>query len=114
MKRFIGPLLGLGLFVSPPALAQQPPPLKPAAAPVKPATSPGADPRLAQPMIDALQALVKLREAELQALSQDMNWQLDQAKAADEAHQNTWAEWYAGRAGAGEGQAPLPDAAAPK
>lgn len=52
------------LLLSLPALAQSvPPPQK-------------TDARLAQPTIDALQALLALREAEMRALSQDMTERL--------------------------------------
>src|SRR4051812_40178990 len=57
----------------------------------------GTDPRLAQPTIDVLQSLLRLREAEMRALAQDMNAKLAEAQGADGAHQASWAEWYKAR-----------------
>ena len=91
------------------ALAQTIPPSS--APPPVAAPAPQPDPRLAGATIEALQAVLKLRESELQALTADSRKAIAKATADGEARAATLIEWLkAAQAEHGAPAAPPPDA----
>ena len=69
------------------------PPAIGAPALAKAAQEPGFDPRLALPTINALQAMLALREREIDALKQDSHAMLAERAAAGEAREATLIDW---------------------